>query len=645
MSACVKSQFIFFYLCATKIEQMKSLSILLITFLLFLLCYSRLEAQENPFIEMADKPYFQYFEYLEGKIYRNLEQRDSVWAKHTVAQMREAAKISKNKKWKLEADFCEGMYRFFSDQRAFFKPNNQKQMDSLAIIFIDKMQPIIQQARKIEAFDVELRIMFRVWVVYTYDLKNYEMGFRYGLEFDKSLSKVSAEEFPFRPRYYSEIGKLYYSFREYETARFYFEKGLEGVTTDNLSITNQAVIKTLWNNIGLIYRYHYNDLAKSDSCFLQITEMKLQYPKQLSGYDSTYIRHEYELWMGLAQGNLGTNHYLRSEYKQAIPLLKYGIEKATGNNNQHNFSYAFGKAILLSEIFINMPDLPQAKLYLDKAADFLDRLQKRSSVTDVKSNIELWVEYYKTMNRYYRTDGDNVQALLYADSTAAMQTLLEDEFNLRKLHRVEQQVNQEKLDTEIFRSKTYFRGLIIISIFLLLLITLFILLYRSYRKKREAYRTLVIKTRQWAGAPFMQVKENPDRTKIEPGETEPDEADRQIFDEFNRLIIDKQIHLDAETTIDHVARMMGISRTYLSQAVNRCTGDNFTACINEYRVKEAVRLMSDPVKKHVTIDGIAGDCGFNDRISFYRVFKKSTGVPPATFRKQALAMNRPIFPQ
>ena len=117
-------------------------------------------------------------------------------------------------------------------------------------------------------------------------------------------------------------------------------------------------------------------------------------------------------------------------------------------------------------------------------------------------------------------------------------------------------------------------------------------------------------------------------------------TDLQIFDKLTRLIVEKQIHLDADTSLDQVVRMLGANRAYLSQAVNRCTGDSFTAYINEYRVKEAVRLMSDAAQMYLTIEGIAHNCGFNARITFHRVFKKTTGFSPATFRNKALSMNK-----
>ena len=587
---------------------------------LFLFCAESVAAQENPFIQMAGEPYSRYFEYLEGKVYRNIEQRDLMWVKHTVAQMREAAKVSKNKKWTLEADFCEAMYRFRRGQLMLHKPN-QKQMDSLGAIFTDKMLSIVQQAKKNKAFDVELRAMYRVWDFYGYHLKNYEMAFRYGLEFDNALSKVSAAEFPIRPHYYAEIGKLYYYFQEYETALIYFEKGLEGTAmTHNLSITNY--IKTLWNNKGLIYRNHYNDLDKSDSCFLQILKIEIQNLDQQSVYDSFHTRKEYELWRGIAKGNLGTNHYLRGEYDQAIPLLQFSIEKAV-EYNDFNFPYAIGKAILLAEIFIELSDLPQAKFYLDKAADFLDRLQKRSSVSDVKTNIELWVDYYKMMRRYYRMAGDNAQALLYVDSTEAMYSELEDEVNLRKLHRVEQQVNQEKLDAEIFRSKTYFRVLIISSLFSLLLIAFSLLLYRLYRQKQSAYKDLTVRTKQWAELPV---------TATETETALPDQKNKLTFDALTQLMTDKHLYRNHDITLEHTAKLLGVNRVYLSQTINCCKGDNFNNFVNECRIKEAVKLMSDKENNHLSIEGIAIDVGFNDRKSFYRAFKRFTGLSPSEFR-------------
>lgn len=49
------------------------------------------------------------------------------------------------------------------------------------------------------------------------------------------------------------------------------------------------------------------------------------------------------------------------------------------------------------------------------------------------------------------------------------------------------------------------------------------------------------------------------------------------------------------------------------------------------RVDEAVRLISDGWLDTHTIDALAAECGFANRVSFYRVFKQQKGVAPTEF--------------
>lgn len=43
-----------------------------------------------------------------------------------------------------------------------------------------------------------------------------------------------------------------------------------------------------------------------------------------------------------------------------------------------------------------------------------------------------------------------------------------------------------------------------------------------------------------------------------------------------------------------MADLLGTNRTYLSQVINEQTQQNFTQYINNYRINEAIRLLSDP---------------------------------------------------
>ena len=46
--------------------------------------------------------------------------------------------------------------------------------------------------------------------------------------------------------------------------------------------------------------------------------------------------------------------------------------------------------------------------------------------------------------------------------------------------------------------------------------------------------------------------------------------------------------------------------------------------------------MLDKQYKHLTLEGIGYECGFNSKSSFYAVFKKYTQQTPSEFRKNTL---------
>jgi YesN/AraC family two-component response regulator len=166
---------------------------------------------------------------------------------------------------------------------------------------------------------------------------------------------------------------------------------------------------------------------------------------------------------------------------------------------------------------------------------------------------------------------------------------------------------------------------------ILLVLTLF--LYRLYRKKQAAYRDLAIRTQEWATTPVSISKTE---IKTETEVKEKTDYDESVFESFVELVTNKNLYLNPDITLDAIAEQMGINRVYLSQAINRCYGDNFNNFINEFRIKEAVILLSNKKKEYLSIEGVAIDAGFNDRKTFYRVFKKFTGLSPSEFRENLI---------
>ena len=61
---------------------------------------------------------------------------------------------------------------------------------------------------------------------------------------------------------------------------------------------------------------------------------------------------------------------------------------------------------------------------------------------------------------------------------------------------------------------------------------------------------------------------------------------------------------------------------------------NFNEFINQYRVEAFKKISKDPSKAHITLIGLAFECGFNSKTVFNTYFKKETGMTPKEFLKR-----------
>jgi AraC-like DNA-binding protein/ligand-binding sensor domain-containing protein len=102
------------------------------------------------------------------------------------------------------------------------------------------------------------------------------------------------------------------------------------------------------------------------------------------------------------------------------------------------------------------------------------------------------------------------------------------------------------------------------------------------------------------------------------------------------LIMEKEKpHLNPNLTINGLSQMVGLPYYQLSQIINKKLNKNFFDFINEYRIKEAQQLLSDPKRKGDTVLDVAYNVGFNTKSSFNNAFKRFTGTTPSAYRKGA----------
>jgi len=103
-----------------------------------------------------------------------------------------------------------------------------------------------------------------------------------------------------------------------------------------------------------------------------------------------------------------------------------------------------------------------------------------------------------------------------------------------------------------------------------------------------------------------------------------------IISNLNELLTDKKLYLNSDLSLVELAEMLDVNSNQLSQVINEVLAKNFHQLINEYRVDEVKRNISDQSK---TLLGIALDSGFNSKSAFNRIFKKNTGLTPSEYKK------------
>lgn len=99
------------------------------------------------------------------------------------------------------------------------------------------------------------------------------------------------------------------------------------------------------------------------------------------------------------------------------------------------------------------------------------------------------------------------------------------------------------------------------------------------------------------------------------------------------IIESEKPYLNCDLRLIHIADMLDVPRHHASQIINEHFKAGFFDFINKYRVLESERIMQTDTVHH-TMESIAYQSGFNNRISFYKAFKKFNGQTPAAYRAQ-----------
>lgn len=440
-----------------------------------------------------------------------------------------------------------------------------------------------------------------------YRTGHYAYAFAFAPRIVEELNKLTDQQYSERREMFFHLGRAYMDFRDYPRALSYLREAL--VDTTRFFFDRSNIRARL--ELGLYFRT-IHQLDSSDYYFRSV----------ITSRDMIKLRPYYD---HLALVELGQNFYLRKFYDKAANYYRYAIDFARkGNYRSLSASIFTG----MGEIYQEEKNLTQVKAMIDSAFVYIQKGK-------LKADHPIYLRLYPLMYKYYAEKNEMPLFQAYLDSTTAVNNRREKQFNTLVLLRAEQEVEAQREELAEHRIHTQRRLLEWIGGSCFLLAVGLLLLGISYRQKQSAYRKLVQRSQEWAlVTPF-------DHRLVSTSHTC---ADDQLMQRVCKLMEDDFLYRDPELTLEVMASRLETHRNTLSKVINNSQNKNFNQFINTYRLREAIKRLSD-ANDNATILDIAFSAGFNSQQTFYRLFKTETGLSPALFRKNSRNMEGVSFTQ
>ena len=110
----------------------------------------------------------------------------------------------------------------------------------------------------------------------------------------------------------------------------------------------------------------------------------------------------------------------------------------------------------------------------------------------------------------------------------------------------------------------------------------------------------------------------------------------ELYQKIVDIVIVKKKYKDPNFSSKDLAKLLQTNTRYLSAVVNSRFGMNYSCLLNEYRIKDALRLLADKKNAEKNVEEISAMVGFANRQSFYAAFYRIVGETPNGYRKRIL---------
>ena len=409
----------------------------------------------------------------------------------------------------------------------------------------------------------------------------------------------------FLPKIFTNIGNIYFSFAQYDLAELYYSKALDLCHGDAVSVV-------VLSNLGAINAKH----EKTDSAFYFLSRA-LEISRQHNNIHICNILN-----------NVASCYQQEKQIDSAFHHFRLSLNEA---RKHHKTALEAQNLSDLSKLFFEIRKTDSALHYINLSNSIAEQnnfLKIRAENHLTLSKIEEAKGRIKSAFEHYKIYADLKDSVFNVDQLGNINQLQQSYETLKTDQQIEQLVLEQEIKEHTIR---YQRIIWITTSFILLLVTTG-LVYISLQKRNlsRAYKVLFEKNLE-----IINLQENPSKIYSEKVKknTLNNEVQDEILDRILALMENTSIICDPQFSINMLAGLVNSNHIYVSQVINNVLKKNFRSFLNDYRIREAQRLFSEPDAAKYTIESVALDVGFKSKSSFYDAFKEITGITPNFYLK------------
>ena len=113
-----------------------------------------------------------------------------------------------------------------------------------------------------------------------------------------------------------------------------------------------------------------------------------------------------------------------------------------------------------------------------------------------------------------------------------------------------------------------------------------------------------------------------------------EETKDRLHDEILRLLVSERKYRDPGYSSKKLADELNTNSRYVSAVCATRFHKNYSELVNDYRVNDAMSLLTDRRYAKMSVEDISEMAGFSTRPSFSATFYKRTGITPRQYRMQ-----------